>query len=95
MRYNKAKAKILVDDLIYTLYDITFVIVSIHQANYLPYPGFFHKITLANVFVVMDDVQYQFDHTNRNKIVANNAEGWTRIIIPTKKQHKFSPIMNV
>lgn len=43
----------------------------------------------------MDDVQYQYDHTNRNKIVANNVKGWTRIIIPTKKEHKFSLIKDV
>lgn len=71
------------------------MIISIHQPNYLPYPGFFHKLSLSDIFVIMDDVQYQYDHTNRNKIVANNAEGWTRITIPTKKQHKFSSIMNV
>ncbi len=69
--------------------------VSIHQANYFPYVGFFHKLSLSDIFVVMDDVQYQYDHTNRNKIVANNVKGWTRIIIPTKKEHKFSLIKDV
>lgn len=68
--------------------------VTIHQPNYFPYPGFFHKLTLADVFVVLDDVQYQYDHTNRNKILTRD-ENWTRIIIPTKKEHKFSPINQV
>ncbi len=71
------------------------MIITIHQPNYFPYPGFFHKLSLADTFVVMDDIQYQYDYTNRNKIVANNTEGWTRIIVPTKKQHKFFAINNV
>ena len=41
--------------------------ITIHQANYLPYPGFFHKISQADIFVIMDDVQFQIDITNRNK----------------------------
>jgi len=71
------------------------MIVTIHQPNYFPYPGFFHKLASADIFVIMDDVQYQYDHTNRNKIIANNPQGWTRIAIPTKKQHKFFPICDV
>ena len=47
--------------------------ITIHQANYLPYPGFFHKISQADVFVIMDDVQFQFDITNMNKIISNNG----------------------
>ena len=43
--------------------------VTIHQPNYFPYPGLFHKLSLSDVFVILDDVQYQFDITNRNKII--------------------------
>ena len=68
--------------------------VTIHKPNYFPYPGFFHKLTLADIFVVLDDVQYQYDHTNRNKIMTRDGN-WTRIIIPTKKEHKFSAINQV
>lgn len=71
------------------------MIATIHQANYLPYPGFFHKLITSDIFVVMDDVQYQYDLSNRNKIIGNNVNGWTRITIPTKKQHKFSSIKDV
>ena len=28
---------------------------AIHQPQYLPYPGFFHKLTLVDIFVVMDE----------------------------------------
>jgi hypothetical protein len=33
-------------------------IVTGHQPVYLPWLGLFHKISLADVFVLMDDVQY-------------------------------------
>ena len=70
------------------------MIITIHQPDYLPYPGFFHKLTMADTYVVLDNVQYQYDYTNRNKILARDGN-WIRITIPTKKEHKFSPIFQV
>jgi len=32
--------------------------IAIHQANYFPYPGFFHKINQADVFVIQDSVKF-------------------------------------
>jgi hypothetical protein len=32
--------------------------VAIHQPQFFPYPGFFHKLSMADAFVIMDDVQY-------------------------------------
>ena len=49
--------------------------VTIHQPNYFPYPGLFHKLSLSDVFVVMDDVKFQFDITNRNKIIGDKVDG--------------------
>ena len=34
------------------------MIVTIHQPNYFPYFGLFHKINQADVFVVQDDVKF-------------------------------------
>jgi len=70
------------------------MLVVAHQANYFPYPGFFNKLTMADTYVVLDDVQYQYDYTNRNKIITRDGN-WIRITIPTKKEHKFSPIFQV
>ena len=65
----------------------------IHQPMYLPYPGFFHKLSLADVFVIMDDVQYDKRFTNRNVILDPN--GPTPLSVPINKKQKFSPNMVV
>jgi hypothetical protein len=65
----------------------------IHQPYYLPYPGFFHKLSLGDVFVIMDDVQYDKRFTNRNRIITTN--NWTWLTVPINKENKFSPNMEV
>ena len=60
----------------------------IHQPNYLPYVGFFHKLTLADTLVLMDNTQYDKKFTNRNKIKVPND--WTWLTIPINKNNKFS-----
>ena len=68
--------------------------ITIHQPNYFPYSGFFQKVSLSDVYVVLDKAQFQFDITNRNKIITPNGS-WTRISVPIKKGQKFFDIRNV
>ena len=70
------------------------MIVTIHQPNNFPYSGFFHKLSLADTLVLLDNTQFQFDYTNRNKILKPDGK-WTRIIVPIKKHQKFLPINQV
>jgi len=67
--------------------------IAIHQANYFPYPGFFHKINQADVFVIQDDIKFVNKITNRNKIISSS--GYTWINVPIKKGHQSLPIMDV
>ena len=67
--------------------------IAIHQANYFPYPGFFHKINQADVFVIQDDIKFVNKVTNRNKIISSSGHTW--INVPIKKGHKSLPIMDV
>ena len=52
-------------------------VVAIHQPNYLPWPGFFHKLAAADVFVYLDAVQLprgrSFAARNRIKTPAGVA----------------------
>ena len=63
--------------------------VAIHQPQFFPYPGFFHKLTLADAFVIMDDVQYDKRFTNRNMILAPQGPMW--LTVPIDKSDKFMP----
>jgi hypothetical protein len=66
---------------------------AIHQPQYFPYPGFFHKLTMSDVFVIMDDVQYDKRYTNRNKIL--NPQGPLELTVPINKAHRFLPNLSV
>ena len=60
-------------------------IVSIRQPVYLPYLGFFKKIQSCDVFVFLDDVQYERgDFDNRNKIRTNEGFMWLTVPIYNK-----------
>jgi hypothetical protein len=57
------------------------MIVAIHQPQYLPWIGYFHKIDRADKFVLLDNVQYKKNEwQNRNKI--KNSNGWQWITLP-------------
>lgn len=57
------------------------MIISIHQPQYIPWIPYFSKIYKSDVFVFLDDVQYQRNGLqNRNFILCKN--GPTRLTIP-------------
>ena len=50
------------------------VIVAAHQPHYLPWLGYLDKIAQADLFVVMDDLQYETQNfQNRNRIKLNDG----------------------
>jgi len=67
--------------------------VAIHQPHYFPYPGFFHKLSLADAFVVMDDVQYDRGFVNRNRILDVHGPLW--LTVPINKSQKFMTVAQV
>lgn len=61
------------------------MIVSIHQPNYLPWIGFFHKMSKSDIFVLLDTVQYtKNSFQNRTKIKTAQAGQWLTVPILTK-----------
>ena len=59
------------------------MIISIHQPQYVPWIPYFSKIHQADLFVLLDDVQYQKNGMqNRNFILSQN--GTTRITLAVK-----------
>jgi len=56
------------------------VLVTIHQPNYLPWPGFFHKWLISDAFIVLDSVQYHKNEwQNRNRIKGANGAQWITV----------------
>ena len=60
--------------------------VTIHQPEHFPYMGFFQKVQSAELFVVLDNVNYRKNYfQNRNKIKnLNGDDEW--ITIPVEKK---------
>mgnify|MGYP001289255858 CR=1 FL=1 len=57
------------------------MIVGVHQPQYLPWLGYFAKIDRADVFVLLDTVQYKKNEwQNRNRI--KTADGWQWLTVP-------------
>lgn len=60
-------------------------ILTAHQPAYLPWLGYFHKMMLADEFVLLDAVQFEKNSfTNRNKIKVSNGEAWLTIPVEMK-----------
>jgi hypothetical protein len=54
--------------------------VAIHQSQYIPWTPYFAKIASADVFVVMDDLQFQKNGVqNRNRIRNKESDFWLTI----------------
>lgn len=51
--------------------------VAIHQPNYAPWLGYFHKMKMADLFVFLDDVQFsKGSYTNRVQVLGSAGARW-------------------
>jgi hypothetical protein len=56
------------------------MIVAIHQPNYAPWLGYFHKMSRADVFVLLDDAQYtKNSYINRVQVDAGGTARWLTV----------------
>jgi WbqC-like protein family len=64
-------------------------VVAIHQPNFLPWLGFFDKLARADVFVLLDDVQFprtsKGTWINRVKLLVGGNEQWATVPIVRSK----------
>ena len=62
-------------------------IVTIHQPEHLSYLGIFHKISMCNTYVILDNVQYVKNHYgNRNLIYGKNGKEY--LTVSVKEHHQ-------
>lgn len=61
------------------------MIVTIHQPEHMPWIGFCHKASLADVLVLLDVVQYRTNYfQNRNRILGPNGPQWLTVPVLSK-----------
>lgn len=70
--------------------------VVIHQPDFMPYMGFFHRFLKADVYVVLDHVQFVYGSrgwTHRDKIKTPNGPQW--LTISVEKAPRSTPINEI
>lgn len=68
-------------------------VVAIHQPNFLPWLGYYYKISQCDVFVFLDDVEYtKNSFINRNRIKTPDGEKW--ITLPVSYSGKSTQKIN-
>ncbi len=58
--------------------------VCIHQPDFLPHLGFFHRLLFADVFIILDDVQFLRKGSgwhNRDKIKTSQGAKWLTVSV--------------
>ncbi len=57
--------------------------VAIHQPQFLPWLGYLDKVDRADLFVLLDSVQFKKNEwQNRNRIRTRTAQGWQWVTVP-------------
>ncbi|MDH3267270.1 MAG: WbqC family protein [Ignavibacteria bacterium] len=67
--------------------------VAIHQPNFLPWLGYFYKLSICDCFVFLDDAQFSKNSfINRNKIKTPRGADW--LTLPVQSSGKFGQNIN-
>jgi hypothetical protein len=67
------------------------MIVSAHQPHYLPWLGYLAKIAASDLFVVMDDLQYEAQNfQNRNRVKIAHGPAW--LTVPLERDGQATEI---
>lgn len=61
------------------------MITTIHQPEHLPWIGFFQKMSMAETYIILDNVQYRKGYyQNRNRIMGTNGSQWINVPVQSK-----------
>jgi len=75
--------------------DKSITTVAIHQPNFLPWLGYFHKIIKSDIFIFLDDVQIQRGSSSWTNRVQINIDGMPRwLSAPIGRKSGVTQIIN-
>jgi hypothetical protein len=63
------------------------MLVTIHQPHYLPWLGYLHRMSQADLFIVLDHVQFERgNYQNRTRVRVNGAPHWLTVPVEQRSQ---------
>ena len=69
------------------------MLIAIHQPQYLPWLGYLYKIDKADVFVILDNIQYKKNEwQNRNRIKTSQGCQWITVPVLYRFPEKISEV---
>lgn len=72
------------------------MIVSINQPAYLPWLGYYHRIAISDIHIVLDHVQFEKNSfSNRNKVWTVNGCTWLTVPLKTKGRFGQLPLNEI
>jgi hypothetical protein len=69
-------------------------IVAIHQPNFLPWPGYFHKLLSCDVFIFLDDVQLPRGKSFVKRVSVKSSYGPLWLTVPVRGRGSIQTIKN-
>lgn len=70
--------------------------IAIHQPEFMPWPGYFNKMASADLYVLLDNVQFTKNNfQNRNRFRYRNGESFWGTIPVLKAGHTSSTINDI
>ncbi len=68
--------------------------VCIHQPDFAPYLGFFHRLLMADHFIILDDAQFiKGGWQNRDRIKGKQGPAWLTLSIVKKFPQQINEVM--
>lgn len=70
-------------------------VVAIHQPNFLPWQGYFHKLLSSDIFIFLDDAQFPRGKSYTSRVSIKSPGGPVWLTVPVKGKGDLLPIKDI